>query len=126
MLREGDLAMVEIALNGEPVEALSFVTHRSNAETQGRVIAKKLKEVIDRQNFEIVIQAKIGIKVLARERVAPYRKDVLTLKSGKTAGGGDITRKKKLLGRCFLDVCFKSCFFVCSSSCGQISEVCLH
>jgi GTP-binding protein LepA len=52
--------------------------------------------VLDRQQFEIVLQAKVGSKVVARERLAPYRKDVLT-KSGKTVGGGDITRKKKLL-----------------------------
>ena len=52
--------------------------------------------MLDRQQFEIIIQARIGVKVLARERIAPYRKDVLA-RSGKTVGGGDITRKKKLL-----------------------------
>jgi GTP-binding protein LepA len=57
-----------------------------------------LKETLSRQQFEIVIQAKIGAKILARERIAPYRKDVLS-RSGKTVGGGDITRKQKLLSK---------------------------
>ena len=92
-----DLVKVELALNGEEVDALSFVCHRAKAEREGRRVALKLKNVIDRQNFEINIQAKVGRKIVARERVAPYRKDVLVTKSGKNVGGGDVTRKKKLL-----------------------------
>jgi GTP-binding protein LepA len=93
---ESNLVKVEIAVNGEACDPLSFVCHSSAAQTQGRIIAAKLKDVITRQNFEIVLQARVGLKVLARERIAPYRKDVL-IKGGKTVGGGDITRKKKLL-----------------------------
>ena len=92
-----DLVKVELALNGDEVDALSFVCHRAKAEREGRRVALKLKTVIDRQNFEINIQAKVGRKVVARERVAPYRKDVLVTKAGKNVGGGDVTRKKKLL-----------------------------
>ena len=72
------------------------IAHISKAEYLGRKILVKLKEVLDRQLFEIILQAKVGGKILARERIAPYRKDVL-IKSGKTVGGGDISRKKKLL-----------------------------
>eukprot|EP00605_Chrysophyceae_sp_TOSAG23-4_P001783 GSChrysophyteH1.ASY1.ANO1.1972.1 assembled CDS len=86
----------KIAVNGDPCDPLSFVCHTNNAQSAGRKMASKLKEVLPRQNFEIVLQAKVGSKVLARERIAPYRKDVLT-KGSKTVGGGDITRKKKLL-----------------------------
>ncbi len=93
---ESNLVKVEIAVNGEACDPLSFVCHTSQSERNGRQMATKLKEVLNRQNFEIVLQAKVGNKVLARERIAPYRKDVLT-KGGKTVGGGDITRKKKLL-----------------------------
>eukprot|EP01039_Chlorochromonas_danica_P006650 gene6651-7350_t len=91
-----DLVKVEIAVNGDNCDALSFVCHRTKAVDAGRKMAIKLKEVLTRQQFEIVIQAKIGVKVLARERIAPYRKDVL-IKSGKLVGGGDVSRKKKLL-----------------------------
>ncbi len=94
--KEANLVKVEIAVNNEVCDPLSFVCHSSQAASKGRAAAAKLKEVLSRQNFEIVLQAKIGAKVLARERIAPYRKDVLT-KGGKTVGGGDITRKKKLL-----------------------------
>jgi GTP-binding protein LepA len=94
--RVGNLVKVQIVVNGDPCDALSFISHRSKSEDSGRKLAVKLKEVLKRQQFEIVIQAKIGGKVLARERIAPYRKDVLS-RSGKTVGGGDITRKKKLL-----------------------------
>lgn len=95
---KNDLTKVEIAVNGEHCDALSFICHRSKAVDAGRKMAIKLKEVLSRQLFEIVIQAKIGVKILARERLAPYRKDVL-VKSGKMVGGGDITRKKKLLDK---------------------------
>lgn len=77
-----DLVKVEIAVNGEACEPLSFVAHRAKAVDAGRKMAIKLKEVLTRQQFEIVIQARVGSKVLARERIAPYRKDVL-IKSGK-------------------------------------------
>lgn len=80
--RLANLVKVQIAVNGDPCDALSFVAHRSKAEASGRKLAIKLKEVLKRQQFEIVIQAKIGSKVLARERIAPYRKDVLS-RSGK-------------------------------------------
>lgn len=94
--RPADLVKVEIAVNNDLCDPLSFVSHRDKATSAGRKIAQKLKEVISRQQFEIILQAKVGGKILARERIAPYRKDVLT-KGGKTVGGGDITRKKKLL-----------------------------
>ena len=87
---------LDLRLNGEPVDALCVICDRSKAEGKARKLTAKLKEKIDRQNFEVVIQAAIGAKVLARERIAPFRKDVL-IKSGKTVGGGDQTRKKKLL-----------------------------
>jgi translation elongation factor EF-4 len=63
-------------------DPLSFISHKSKAATQGRKIAAKLKEVLSRQQFEIVLQARIGTKVLARERIAPYRKDVLATGKG--------------------------------------------
>ena len=90
------MVKVDVAVNGDIVDALSFVCHQDNAPARGRAVAKRLKETLDREQFEIVLQAKIGSKVLARERLAPYRKDVL-IKSGKTVGGGDATRKRKLL-----------------------------
>lgn len=90
------MVKVDVSVNGEAVDALSFVCHRSQAQTLGRRTAKRLQGVIQRQQFEVVIQAKLGAKSIARERIAPYRKDVLT-KSGKTVGGGDVTRKRKLL-----------------------------
>ncbi len=65
---------------------------------EGRALCVKLKKVIDRQQYEISVQASLGGKVFAKERIAPYRKDVL-VKSGKVVGGGDSTRKKKLLAK---------------------------
>jgi len=99
----GDYAPVEavkvdILLNGKPVDALSFVAHKGNAVAEGRRVCKKLVSVIPRQQFEVVVQATLGSKVCARERIAPYRKDVL-IKSGKTVGGGDVSRKQKLLAK---------------------------
>lgn len=91
-----DIVKLDIKVNGESVDALSTICHRTKADYLGRRLLTKLKESLDRQNFEIVLQAAVGNKVLARERLAPYRKDVL-IKSGKQVGGGDITRKKKLL-----------------------------
>ncbi|GAB5371583.1 hypothetical protein AAMO2058_001592700 [Amorphochlora amoebiformis] len=87
---------MEIRINGKPVDALSVIVHTSFSQSQARTLLTKLKKLIDRQNFEIVLQACIGNKIIARERIPPYRKDVLT-KSGKTVGGGDMSRKKKLL-----------------------------
>jgi elongation factor 4 len=95
--QESDIIKMDILINAKPVDALTVMCHRSRAEHIGRKMCHNLKEVIDRTNFEIIIQARMGHKTfVARERLAPYRKDVL-IKSGKTVGGGDITRKKKLL-----------------------------
>ena len=94
--RLADLVKVEITINGDSCDPLSFISHSSKAISSGRNMAIKLKEVISRQQFEINIQARINKKSVASEKIQAYRKDVL-IKSGKVVGGGDITRKKKLL-----------------------------
>lgn len=90
--KKSSLTKLDIKLNGEIVDALSFIVHESKAYPRGRRIAEKLKDAIPRQMFEIPVQACIGGKIIARETVKAYRKDVLS-----KCYGGDITRKKKLL-----------------------------
>ena len=91
--KEGNLVKLSILVNGEPVDALSMMIHKEFAQTQGRMVCEKLKDLIPRHNFMIPIQAAIGGKIIARETIKGYKKDVLT----KIHGGGALDRKRKLL-----------------------------
>ena len=92
--RAADLVKIDILLNGDRVDALSFIVHRDFSAERGRIITSKLKEIIPRQNFEIPVQAAIGNKILARTNIKAYRKDVTS-----KIHTGDPDRRAKLLNK---------------------------
>jgi GTP-binding protein LepA len=90
--RKGEIVKVQILVNSEPAEALSFLTHKDNAQRRGKEVVEKLKEIIPKQMFKVPLQAAIGSQIIARETIDAYKKDVLA-----KLYGGDVTRKLKLL-----------------------------
>jgi len=92
--RESDMVKLEILIHAEPVDALSQIVHKDKSQDVARKLCEKLKELIDRQNFEVAIQGRVDGKIIARETIGAKRKDVIA-----KCYGGDITRKKKLLGK---------------------------
>jgi len=90
--RPGDLAKLSIIINHEPVDALSVITHRARAQGRGRQLVERLRAILPRQLFEIRIQATLGSRIIASERISALRKDVIA-----KCYGGDISRKRKLL-----------------------------
>jgi GTP-binding protein LepA len=89
---ESDLTKLQVLINGDPVDSLALIVHRSMAEARGRALCTRLKELIPRQMYQVAIQAAIGGRIVARETVKPFRKDVIA-----KCYGGDVTRKRKLL-----------------------------